>query len=176
MCLTPTDMAMYCLKNTLHSFSFCCDYIFLKVMRASLGCWQKKCSLTFDRNVLDLSWMCCDASVVCSLWLIAPLIKALSPSDLCQDSPSLPPFLSSRHLSLSFLPHSLPVSLQSSIILIPALPPHLFCLPSISSSLSTFSSRPPVLHFPSPTACGVYFRGKSPSPVELRCSVWRIVN
>lgn len=154
MCLTPTDIAMYCLKNTLHSFSFCCDYIFLKVMRASLGCWQNKCSLTFDRNVLDLSWMCCDASVVCSLWLIAPLIKALSPSDLCQDFPPLlSPYFPLPSPPLSFILASLPPRLppvfhhlDSCLILLTysvsprSLP---VCLPFLHMLLSSIS--PPTL-------------------------------
>ncbi len=137
---------MYCLKNTLHSFTFCCDYISLKVMRASLGCWQRKCSLTFDRNVLDLR-SSCDAHAVCSVWLIARLIKALSPSDPCQAFPSLP---SPSHLSLPTFPsslHLLPCPLSSVLASPPAFCHLGFCITSslILSSLYPFQSADPVL-------------------------------
>lgn len=112
-------------------------------MCASPCCWQHKCSLTFDRNVLDLSWICFDAHAVCSFWLIAPLIKAISPSDLFWVFPSL---LSPSHLwlacstsVLSFtylfpcLPSSILASRPSSFLppalhhLTPCLSSHLFC-------------------------------------------------
>lgn len=69
-----------------------------------------------------------------------------------------------------FLLHSLPILLQCSI----TLAPHLFCLPSISSSPSTRFT----LSCPSffPTACGAHFREESSSPLEFQYFVCRIIN
>lgn len=108
----PADISMYCL-NTLHSFSFCCDYISLKVICASLSL-QHKCSLTFDSNIFDLIWMCCDARAVCSVWVITPIIKAHPPSDPCWEFPCL-------HSHPSFMASSSRVSLSSPLLSFPVI-------------------------------------------------------
>lgn len=100
-----------------------------------------------------------------SLWLIAPLIKALSPSDPCQAFPSL---LSPS--SLSSLSRYLPASLQPFTTLLPFFTYSVFH-PSLTVCLHTLMSS-----FYSHAACGVYFRGKSPSPLEIQFFVYRILN
>lgn len=95
-------------------------------MHASLACCQHERGLTFDRNVLDLSWMFFDA--VCSLWLIAPLIKALFPSDPCE-------------ICLLFLLLFHSFFLSFSITLLPCSHPHLL------SDFSFLFYLPPVLYF-----------------------------
>ena len=140
-------------------------------MRASLGCWQRKCSLTFDRKVLDLSWMCCDAHAVCSFWLIAPLIKALSPADPYRAFTS--PYLISRCPLLFLLssPLSSPLFLHITsrlhLLTYSAFPPSLpVCLHSLLSSL-----------FPSSLPAVLISGGNHPGPPpEIQSLVCGIVN
>lgn len=151
----PADISMYCLKKyTLHSFSFCCDYVSLKVIRVSLS-WQHKCSLTFDRNILDLSWMCCDAHAVCSFWVITHNQNSFFSVEI---------FLGSTltHL-LCLLPSKFLFHLS-----LPSFLPFHCCLSHLHTLLSS--------HFPPSAACGAYFRGKSSSPLEIHYSVCRIIN
>lgn len=130
-------------KNTYCTgVCLCSDCISLKVTHASVACWQHKCSLTFDRNFLDLSWMCCDAYAVCSFWVIAPLIKALSPSDPCRASLHSP-----SHLSLASLFPSSPSStlpFLSLPIFTPSISP---TLPVVGISEGDHSSHLNIQHF-----------------------------
>lgn len=126
ICLTPTDIAMYVLKNIFAQF-----LSFASLLKCITCLLTTKCSLTFDRNVLSLSWMCCDAHAVCSFWLICAFIKALLPQIPIE-------FLLLSFSSLAALPSPYFPSL-------PSLPPSSFPSPRFLSNLLTYSVFPPSL-------------------------------
>lgn len=147
---------MYCLKNTLHSF-----FVFVVITALEKLCVHHSVAdntsavWRLTEMFLDLSWMCCDVHVVCSFWLISPLIKALCPSDPCRAfhsllSPCFPPSTSLFHscLTPSPSPSSLPSPWSLSYLFTyfvprPSLPVCLPCLHILPSSI--FPSTLPVV-------------------------------